>query len=103
MHDLAEEAVSYRRLAMRVIERALKDLARPECGGEDRETAREFLAGSPMLLHWCRVATLDPRRVIASAVAVERRQRRLEASRASERADRLGVRRTASARARHST
>lgn len=70
--DVVEESVPYRRLAMRVIERALRDIARPGCGSKDRETAREFLAGSAMLLHWCRVATLDPRRVIATAATLER-------------------------------
>jgi hypothetical protein len=70
--DLVEQAVPHRRLAMRVIERAFKDMVAPGCGAADRETAREFLAGSAMLLHWCRVAMLDPRRVIARAMTLDR-------------------------------
>jgi hypothetical protein len=51
----------YRHLAMRVLTRALRDLSNPAGKPTDRESARRFLAGSPMLFHWCRVAELDPR------------------------------------------
>jgi len=51
----------YRRLAMRVIDQALRDLASPAQSASDRESARAFLAGSPMLDHWCEVAEIDPR------------------------------------------
>ena len=49
----------YRDLAVRVLARALQDLSNPvrSC---DRESARVFLAGSGMMLHWCRVASVDP-------------------------------------------
>ncbi len=53
----------YRRLAIHVLVRALQDLSNPAASPSDRESARRFLAGSPMLFHWCRVAALDPRRV----------------------------------------
>ncbi len=53
----------YRRLAMHVLVRALQDLSNPAASPSDRESARRFLTGSPMLFHWCRVAALDPRRV----------------------------------------
>lgn len=69
--DVLQELVAYRRLAMRVIERAFRDVAAPGCLPRERQTAREFLAGSAMLFHWCRVATLDPRRVIARATKLD--------------------------------
>ena len=53
----------YRRLAMHVLGRALLDLSNPAASPSDRESARRFLTGSPMLFHWCRVAALDPRLV----------------------------------------
>jgi hypothetical protein len=71
-HDVMAESVAYRRLAMRVIERAFRDVAEPSCRPREQQTAREFLAGSAMLFHWCRVATLDPRRVMASAMTLDR-------------------------------
>lgn len=72
--DTPEEAVTYRRLAAGVIERAFKDMMAPVCATGDRESAREFLAGSPMLFLWCRVAALDPHRVIAHAMTLESRR-----------------------------
>lgn len=62
----ASELITYQRLAMRVIQRAFKDLMSGSAA-DDRESAREFLSGSPMLFHWCSVAALDPRRVMAQA------------------------------------
>ncbi len=53
----------YRRLAMHVLVSALRDLSNPAASPGDRESARRFLTGSPMLFHWCRVAALDPRLV----------------------------------------
>jgi hypothetical protein len=70
-NDTAEEVVRYRRLAVRVIERAFKDMIAPACAAGERESAREFLAGSPMLFLWCGVAALDPHRVIAYATRLE--------------------------------
>ena len=72
--DVAEETVTYRRLAMQVIQRAFKDIEAPACPPDDRKSARDFLAGSPMLFHWCHVAELDPRRVMARATMVGRRR-----------------------------
>jgi hypothetical protein len=53
----------YRRLAVRVIEQALRDLAGRAESSHDRDSARAFLAGSPMLSLWCEVAEIDPRRI----------------------------------------
>jgi hypothetical protein len=53
----------YRHLAVRVLARAVLDVMDPAGSSSDRESAREFLAGSVMLRHWCRVAALDPDRI----------------------------------------
>jgi len=64
---------SYRHLAVHVLARALKDLLNPAGSPTDRESARLFLTGSPMLSHWCRVAALDPRWVAERAVQLTSR------------------------------
>lgn len=51
---------AYRRLALRVIDRAWRDAGDPSGAPGDRSTARAFLAGSRMLFLWCEVAALDP-------------------------------------------
>ncbi len=61
--SIALPIVGYRRLATRVIHRALLDLESPS--KVDRETARTFLAGSPMLRFWCQLAQLNAGRVVA--------------------------------------
>lgn len=53
----------YRHLAMRVIDQALRDVAGPGCTPCDRESARAFLADSPMLHLWCAVASVSPRQL----------------------------------------
>jgi hypothetical protein len=50
-----------------VLARALMDLSNPDGSATDRESARVFLAGSGMLFHWCRVAALDPWRIVNHA------------------------------------
>jgi hypothetical protein len=50
----------YRHLAVRVLAQALLDVARPTGPAADRESARVFLAGSPMLSHWCHLAAIEP-------------------------------------------
>jgi hypothetical protein len=57
-----EGLMPYRHLALRVLARALRDLS-SAASPTDRESARSFLTGSPMLSHWCRVAEVDPRMV----------------------------------------
>jgi hypothetical protein len=56
----ADGFLPYRHLAVRVIDQALRDLAGPTGSRHDRESAREFLNGSPMLSLWCEVAEIDP-------------------------------------------
>jgi hypothetical protein len=63
----SEDAAAYRSLALTVIDRAFRDLIVGPCSNADRDSAAEFLAGSGMMQHWCRVASLDPGRVIARA------------------------------------
>ena len=54
---------AYQRLATRVIHQALRDL---DSGSmSDRETARTFLSGSPMLHFWCQLAQLNAGNVVA--------------------------------------
>jgi hypothetical protein len=50
----------YRTLALRVISVAVRDLISPGQSACERETARTFLSGSPMLTHWCSLADIDP-------------------------------------------
>jgi hypothetical protein len=50
----------YRTLALRVISVAVRDLISPGHPVSERETARAFLSGSPMLTHWCSLADIDP-------------------------------------------
>jgi hypothetical protein len=54
----------YRRLAVRVLERALLDVTNTAGSASDRESARVFLASSPMLVLWCQIAALDPSYVV---------------------------------------
>ncbi len=64
----------YRHLAIRVLASALRDVSSPAASPSDRESARQFFAGSDMLFHWCRVAALDPLRIAdhaANLVACE--------------------------------
>lgn len=63
---------SYRHLALAVIERALRDTITHGCSSTERVSAHAFLGGSPTMRHWCRVAGLDPRRVVAVARQVAR-------------------------------
>lgn len=91
--DVIAESLAYRRLAMRVIERAFRDVSPQGRGARERQTAREFLGGSVMLFHWCQVARLDPRRVIATALALDRRSRTLLVDLAASSGDRPPERR----------
>jgi hypothetical protein len=54
------EGAGCRHLAIRVIDQAFRDLSHPAGSPADRASARDFLAGSSMLRHWCHVANLDP-------------------------------------------
>jgi hypothetical protein len=65
--ERSENLANYRYLALTVIERAFRDVLNGVCSSTEREGAREFLVGSPMMQHWCRVAGLDPRRVMLRA------------------------------------
>jgi hypothetical protein len=60
----------YRRLAVRVLARAVLDVMDPAASFTDRESARVFLAGSAMLRLWCQVAALNPDRISRSVERV---------------------------------
>ncbi len=64
-----ELLVPYQRVALRVISQAFRDLERPR----ESQTARAFLAGSPMLRHWCALADLDAAKISATARSVAAR------------------------------
>jgi hypothetical protein len=71
---IAQDVLSpYRCLALTVIKRAFCDALMGACSSAERDSAREFLVGSPIMRHWCRVAGLDPPRVITLASHLERR------------------------------
>lgn len=57
---------SYRYLAVRVLAQAFLDLEDP-ARSKHCESARVFLTGSAMMIHWCRVAALDPSYVVSHA------------------------------------
>jgi hypothetical protein len=61
------EETPCRHLAMRVIDQAFRDLAGRGGSQADQESAREFLAGSSMLYHWCEVADVDPAWMVTRA------------------------------------
>lgn len=61
------EGTPCRHLAIRVIDQAFRDLSGPVGSAADQESAREFLAGSSMLHHWCHVANLDPAWMVTRA------------------------------------
>jgi hypothetical protein len=56
---------AHRRLATRVIYQAVRDL--DSRSSADRDTAREFLAGSAMLIFWCQLGRFNAGTVIARA------------------------------------
>jgi hypothetical protein len=60
-------ADAYRRLSVRVIDQALRDLVAAPGSSSDRASARRFLSGCPMLNLWCEVAALDASRITAHA------------------------------------
>jgi hypothetical protein len=64
----------YRDLAVRVLTRALLDLDDPAGSAADRESARAFLAGSSMLLHWCQVAAVDASSIVKHAAGTNPRR-----------------------------
>jgi hypothetical protein len=60
----------YRTLALRVISLAVRDLMTPGHSIAERKTARDFLSGSRMLNHWCKLADIDPEAIRKQVHAV---------------------------------
>lgn len=56
-----------RYLALRVIEQAFRDLTGAAGTRADRESARGFLAGSPIFYRWCEIASVSAAVTIARA------------------------------------
>ena len=74
-----------RHLAARVIDQACRDLSAPAGSRADRESAREFLSGSPMLYRWCEVADLEPSSMIVRAARLVAQSDQLAATAALQR------------------
>jgi hypothetical protein len=60
-------AASFFSVAAHVIDQADRDVRNPNGAPTDSASARAFLSGSPMLSYWCKIAELDPSRVIDRA------------------------------------
>ena len=60
-----------RYLALRVIEQAFRDLTSSDGRRADHESARAFLAGSPVLYRWCEIANVSAATIIARATTLE--------------------------------
>jgi hypothetical protein len=56
-----------RHLAVCVIQQAVRDLSGAAASRADQESARTFLAGSPMFYRWCEFANLNAARTVARA------------------------------------
>ena len=59
IREPSREGAACRHLAVRVIEQAVRDLSASGASDADRESARGFLSGSPMLYRWCEVANVN--------------------------------------------
>ena len=65
--EAARTEAACRHLAVRVIEQAMRDLSAANASHVDRESARGFLSGSPMLYRWCELANINPSWMIQRA------------------------------------
>jgi hypothetical protein len=73
----SREGAACRHLAVRVIEQAVRDLSASGASDADRESARGFLSGSPMLYQWCEVANLNASWMMDRATRLMARSGRL--------------------------
>jgi hypothetical protein len=73
----SREGAACRHLAVRVIEQAVRDLSASGASDADRESARGFLSGSPMLYQWCEVANLSASWMVGRAMRLVARSGRL--------------------------
>jgi hypothetical protein len=60
-----------RYLALRVIEQAFRDLTSSDGTRADHESARAFLAGSPIFYRWCEIANVSAALTIARATTLK--------------------------------
>jgi hypothetical protein len=68
IREPSREGAACRHLAVRVIEQAVRDLSASGASDADRESARGFLSGSPMLYQWCEVANLNASWMVGRAM-----------------------------------
>jgi hypothetical protein len=80
-----------RRLAVRVIAQAVRDLSGGVGSRADRESARSFLAGSWMLYRWCEIANLSAAWTIARARTLDRDDREFRTNTVRPEGDRYYV------------
>ena len=80
----SREGAACRHLAVRVIEQAVRDLSASGASDADRESARGFLSGSPMLYQWCEVANLNASWMVGRAMRLVARSGRLRIRTASQ-------------------
>jgi hypothetical protein len=84
MREPTRADAACRHLAVRVIEQAVRDLSASGASDADRESARGFLAGSPMLYRWCELANLNASWMVGRATRLMARSGRLRIRRASQ-------------------
>lgn len=77
IREPSREGAACRHLAVRVIEQAVRDLSASGASHADRESARGFLSGSPMLYRWCEVANLNASWMVGRATRLMARSGRL--------------------------
>jgi hypothetical protein len=71
----SREGAACRHLAVRVIEQAVRDLSASGASDADRESARRFLSGSPMLDQWCEIANVNASWMVGRATKFMARSR----------------------------
>ena len=77
MGEATRADAACRHLAVRVIERAVRDLSASGASDADRESARGFLSGSPMLYRWCELANVSASWMMGRATRLMRPSGRL--------------------------
>src|SRR4051812_3895755 len=83
IREASRDGAACRHLAVRVIEQAVRDLSASGASDADRESARGFLSGSPMLYRWCEVANVNAAWMVGRATMLMARSGRLRIRTAS--------------------
>ena len=77
IREPSREGAACRHLAVRVLQQAVRDLSASGASDADRESARGFLSGSPMLYQWCEVANVNASWMVGRATRLMARSGRL--------------------------